>query len=62
MDGPKNKHLLEALKRAQTPKRPAGLEPDRTHAVEETLEDEAGFEKPTRAEHTSEKEHPPGKE
>jgi uncharacterized protein YfaP (DUF2135 family) len=61
MDGPKNKQIKAALKRAQTAKRPASLTDDGTR-VPESLEDDAGFQKPERVEHTSEKEHPPGKE
>jgi hypothetical protein len=55
------KQIEEALKRAQGAKRPANLGDDdqRTGA---SLADEAGFERPERVEHTSEKEHPPGKE
>ena len=51
----------EALKRAQAPKRPAGLGNDDIK-IEETIEDEVAFRRPERVEHTSEKEHPPGKE
>lgn len=61
MDGPENKQITEALKRAQTAKRPGNLSDDGTQ-VPESLADEAGFERPERVEHTSEKEHPPGKE
>ncbi len=50
-----------ALKRAQAPKRPAGLDGGGA-PPEESVEDDAGFERPERVEHTSEKEHPPGKE
>ena len=61
MDGPQNKQTDAALKRAQAQKRPANLSDDGTRS-DETLEDDAGFERPERVEHTSEKEHPPGKE
>jgi hypothetical protein len=61
MDEAQNKRAEEALKRAQAQKRPVNLSNDGTQA-DESLEDEAGFERPERVEHTSEKEHPPGKE
>ena len=53
--------IEEALERAETPKRPSDLPNDGTES-QELPQDEAGFKRPTRVEHTSEKEHPPGKE
>ncbi len=50
-----------ALKRAQAPKRPAGLSGESVRP-EDSPQDEEAFERPERVEHTSEKEHPPGKE
>jgi len=58
MDGPKNKNKL--LKRAEAQRRPVGL--DETQKPRETLADMSAFGRPERPEHTSEKEHPPGKE
>ena len=61
MNEQERKHAAEALKRAREPKRPASLLDDGA-APGESVADEAGFERPERVEHTSEKEHPPGKE
>ena len=61
MDEPKNKQTEELIKRAEVPKRPSDLDNDGTEAGE-TLQDRAAWERPERVEHTSEKEHPPGKE
>jgi hypothetical protein len=61
MDEKQKAQMEEALKRSQAQKRPAGLENDGA-VPDHTLEEEAGFERPERVEHTSEKEHPPGKE
>ena len=60
-----NKRIQEALERARAPKRPTGL--GRTaepyEAVDEApIQDDNGWKRPERVEHTSEKEHPPGKE
>jgi hypothetical protein len=60
MANSKNKLQEEALRRAQAPKRPAGLDP--AAEPKYIAEDIDGFERPERVEHTSEKEHPPGKE
>ena len=58
----KQKDLMEqALRRAEAQKRPGNLDNSGSKPTE-TLEDDAGFERPERVEHTSEKEHPPGKE
>jgi hypothetical protein len=56
-----NKNELESLRRAQVSKLPSNLTNDGAEAGE-TLEDDAGLRRPVRVEHTSEKEHPPGKE
>ena len=61
MAEPENKQESEALRRAQAQKRPLNLVNDGAQPGE-TLEDDAGLKRPVRAEHTSEKEHPPGKE
>lgn len=60
-----NKQMREALERAKAPKRPGGIggaaEPfDPASEAPATQDD--GWERPERVEHTSEKEHPPGKE
>ncbi len=60
-----NKRIQEALERAKSPKRPGGLggtaEPYEA-PDEATSQDDDGWKRPERVEHTSEKEHPPGKE
>ena len=60
-----NKRIQEALERARAPKRPTGLggktEPFEA-ADEVPAQDDDGWKRPERVEHTSEKEHPPGKE
>jgi hypothetical protein len=56
-----NKNQSEALRRAQMQKRPFNLVNDGAEPAE-TPEDDAGLKRPVRVEHTSEKEHPPGKE
>ena len=56
-----NKNQSEALRRAQVSKVPSNLINDGAEPGE-TLEDDAGLKRPIRVEHTSEKEHPPGKE
>jgi hypothetical protein len=61
MAEPENKDEQKALKRAQVPKLPSDLRNDGT-IPGETPADDAGFQRPKRVEHTSEKEHPPGKE
>jgi len=55
------KRIQEALRRAQAPKRPAGLG-GAAEPLEEPSKPDDGWERPERVEHTSEKEHPPGKE
>jgi len=60
MDEPKNKKDQKLLERAEAQKRPPGL--DDEFEPGETLADRSAFERPDRIEHTSEKEHPPGKE
>jgi hypothetical protein len=59
------KRIQEALERAKAPKRPTGLG-GKTEAYEAPEEaqsqDDDGWKRPERVEHTSEKEHPPGKE
>ncbi len=61
MDEPENKQEQAALEKAQAQKRPSDLPNDGTHTGESPA-DLAAFERPVRIEHTSEKEHPPGKE
>jgi hypothetical protein len=61
MDELKNKHEAKLLKRAEAQKRPSDL-PNDGAAGSDTLADRAAWERPERVEHTSEKEHPPGKE
>lgn len=60
-----NKRIQEALARAKAPKRPAGLggAAEAYEAPEDApAQDDDGWKRPERVEHTSEKEHPPGKE
>ncbi len=61
MDADNQKRIQEALRRAQAPKRPAGLG-DPVVPYEEPAQDDDGWKRPERVEHPSEKEHPPGKE
>jgi hypothetical protein len=56
-----DKRIEEALKRAQAPGRPAGLDGP-VEAEEVPSQDDDGWTRPERVEHTSEKEHPPGNE
>ena len=57
-----DRQMQEALKRAQAPKRPGGLDGHTEPMVEEASHEDDGWQRPERVEHTSEKEHPPGKE
>lgn len=59
MDELAKQKALAAIKRAEEPGRPADLDDHRVPG--ETLADDYGFQRPERVEHTSEKEHPPGK-
>lgn len=61
MDGPKNKQQEALIKRAEVPRRPSDLPNDGTRAGE-SPQDRVAWQRPERDEHTSEKEHPPGKE
>ena len=56
-----DKRMQEALERAKAPKRPAGLG-GQVEPFEAPAQDDDGWKRPERVEHTSEKEHPPGKE
>ena len=57
-----DKQIKEALKRASAPKRPGGLDGRAEPLEVEVSQDDDGWKRPERLEHTSEKEHPPGKE
>ena len=59
MDELEKQKAVAAIKRAEQPGRPADLDDHR--GPSETLADDMGFARPERVEHTSEKEHPPGK-
>ena len=59
MDELEKQKAEEAIKRAEQPGRPPDLSDPNERS--ETLADDMGYERPERAEHTSEKEHPPGK-
>ena len=56
------KQIKEALKRASAPKRPGGLDGRAELLEPEASHEDDGWKRPERVEHTSEKEHPPGKE
>ncbi len=56
-----DEQIQEALERAEEQKRPADLDNSNDY-VEETSQNDDGWKRPERVEHTSEKEHPPGKE
>lgn len=57
-----HKRMREALERAQAPKRPVGLRGETPQVEDKPAEEDDGWTRPERVEHTSEKEHPPGKE
>jgi hypothetical protein len=60
MDELEKQKAQAAIERAEQPGRPSDLGDPNQRS--ETLADDMGFERPERVEHTSEKEHPPGKE
>ncbi len=60
MTDAEKRHMQAALERAKAPKRPAGLD-GASEAIDVPAQPDDGWERPERVEHTSEKEHPPGK-
>jgi hypothetical protein len=62
MANDEQQRMRKALERAKQPKRPAGLDGGMPERMEPPAEPDDGWTRPERVEHTSEKEHPPGKE